>query len=153
MKHWCLGFIFNKNLDHVQLLRKGRTMHVGKWNGVGGSIEPNESPVDAMTRETREESHWYIDKDFWVPVGQLIFPVLPGEVHVFAAWISIITPTVHVDNIAILNEWEDDSPVGVPIDYISVLPLAPYVADLVGASLGRLKDPSTSLINIIDGMQ
>jgi len=30
--------------------------HFGKWNGLGGKIEPNESPEEAVKREVFEES-------------------------------------------------------------------------------------------------
>jgi 8-oxo-dGTP diphosphatase len=43
--------------DRVILIRKNRPdFQKGKWNGIGGKLEANESPLDAMVREFREET-------------------------------------------------------------------------------------------------
>lgn len=36
--------------------KKENDIHAGKWNGVGGKIEYNESPEDAIKRESLEET-------------------------------------------------------------------------------------------------
>lgn len=55
---YCLGFIFNKDLDRVLLIKKNRGPKdiVGKLNGIGGKIEVNEQAIDAMVRESKEET-------------------------------------------------------------------------------------------------
>lgn len=39
----------------ILLARKKRGFGLGKWNGIGGKIESNETPEEAMIRETEEE--------------------------------------------------------------------------------------------------
>lgn len=55
MKHYVLGFYLTP--DGAILIRKTiPAWQEGYWNGLGGSIEPGESAVDAMVREFAEES-------------------------------------------------------------------------------------------------
>ena len=36
--------------------KKEGDVHLGKWNGLGGKMDPGESPEDCVVREVREES-------------------------------------------------------------------------------------------------
>lgn len=64
MKQYVAGFMFDYNADQVVLVQKNRpTWQAGLWNGVGGSIEANETPEEAMRREFREETS--VDHDIW----------------------------------------------------------------------------------------
>jgi 8-oxo-dGTP diphosphatase len=36
--------------------KKAGDVHLGKWNGLGGKMDPGESPEDCVVREVREES-------------------------------------------------------------------------------------------------
>ena len=40
----------------IHRIKKQDDMHAGKWNGLGGKLEPGESPEDCVVREVREES-------------------------------------------------------------------------------------------------
>lgn len=52
---YVLGFLFDNNV--VVLIRKNRpAWQKGLLNGVGGHIEPGETPLQAMVREFREET-------------------------------------------------------------------------------------------------
>jgi len=56
MKKYVLGFCLTP--DGVVLIQKSKPdWQRGKWNGIGGSIEEGETPMDAMLREFREEAH------------------------------------------------------------------------------------------------
>lgn len=56
IKYVC-GFFFDRKLKTVILLWKEKpSWQKGKLNGIGGKIEENESPSDAMTREFFEET-------------------------------------------------------------------------------------------------
>jgi len=58
MKHYVMGFIFNKAKNRVLLVKKKRPeWQAGKWNGIGGKIDDtDESPLVAMNREALEET-------------------------------------------------------------------------------------------------
>lgn len=57
MLAWVLGFLFNEDRTKVILLKKTHPDYqAGKLNGVGGKVEPNETILDAMTREFLEET-------------------------------------------------------------------------------------------------
>ena len=61
MKEYVLGFLFSTT-ENVWLIRKNRNdWQKGLLNGIGGKIELNESSVDAMKREFREEAGLVID--------------------------------------------------------------------------------------------
>ena len=67
--------------------RKPNDIHEGKWNGLGGKVEPGESPLDCVIREVREESGLTIlDPTF---KGFIAFPLFDGRrdwhVHLFTA--------------------------------------------------------------------
>lgn len=69
IKMTVLCYIQNK--DKTLMLhrtKKQNDIHEGKWNGVGGKIEYNESPEEAVKREAMEET------------GLVIKPILKGIV-------------------------------------------------------------------------
>lgn len=54
---YVLGFAFSRDSKRVLLIAKKRPARmVGKWNGIGGHIEGQEFPVQAMVREFKEET-------------------------------------------------------------------------------------------------
>ena len=55
--HYVCGLLFTDSLESVVLIRKNRpAWQAGKLNGIGGKVEPGESPQQAMVREFREEA-------------------------------------------------------------------------------------------------
>jgi 8-oxo-dGTP diphosphatase len=58
MQTYACGFLFSHDRTRVLLIRKRRpAWQAGKLNGLGGKIEPGESPAEAMRREFREEAN------------------------------------------------------------------------------------------------
>jgi len=55
MKTKTLSLLFLKDGDRILLAMKKRGFGEGRWNGVGGKVEPGESVEQAMIRETQEE--------------------------------------------------------------------------------------------------
>jgi len=59
---YVVGFLFSKDLKSVLLIRKKKPdWQVGRLNGIGGKVEQNESPYDAIKREFKEETDLQID--------------------------------------------------------------------------------------------
>ncbi len=44
------------------MLHKAKGYQKGKWNGLGGKLEPGESPEECMRREVFEESGLHVEK-------------------------------------------------------------------------------------------
>jgi 8-oxo-dGTP diphosphatase len=40
----------------IHRVKRAEDIHVGKWNGLGGKLEPGESPEECVIREVQEES-------------------------------------------------------------------------------------------------
>jgi 8-oxo-dGTP diphosphatase len=54
---YVVGFVFNVDKSEVALILKNRpAWQAGRLNGIGGHIEEEELPLDAMHREFREET-------------------------------------------------------------------------------------------------
>jgi 8-oxo-dGTP pyrophosphatase MutT (NUDIX family) len=66
---YACGFLFSG--DTVLLIEKQRpAWQRGFWNGVGGHIEPGETPLEAMRRECREETG--VDVAEWEPFATIV---------------------------------------------------------------------------------
>ena len=79
---YTLGFATSPDGQHVMLIEKNRpSWQAGHLNGIGGHVEPGETPHQAMVRECREESG--LDIAQWKPIGKVEFE--GGTVHVFHA--------------------------------------------------------------------
>lgn len=80
MTKYVCGFLFDKALDLVVLIEKiNPSWQKGLWNGVGGKIEAGETPLQAMTREFKEEAGLEIND--WTQYCTLRGPEF--EVHFF----------------------------------------------------------------------
>ena len=72
MIRYVCGFLFSPNLRLVTLIEKQKPeWQTGKWNGVGGKIEPGEHEVDAMSREFHEETGVLFPIDSWKEIVTL----------------------------------------------------------------------------------
>lgn len=81
-KTYVLGFIFSRH-GHVLLMQKKRPdWQAGHYNGIGGKIEINESPSEAIIREAAEELKMAAAPS-WVVCGTIYSST--WKVWVFAA--------------------------------------------------------------------
>lgn len=72
MKHYVLGLVFSQYEGRIALLRKKRPdWQVGKLNGIGGHIEPGETPKEAMIREAEEEVGLKLGGGCWEEIATL----------------------------------------------------------------------------------
>lgn len=93
---YTVCFLFTDDGKRVLMQRKNRTQYAGRYNGVGGKIEPGETPLEGARREIREETGVDIKNPLWL--GTLILPKdcgLPGgednvecELHYFAGTVA-----------------------------------------------------------------
>ena len=103
----------------VHRVKKAQDMHHGKWNGLGGKLEPGESPEECARREIREESGLEVKELIWK--GVLTFPGFSNEedwyAFVFLANVEdgplIDSPEgdlkwVDPEDLLKLNLWEGD---------------------------------------------
>ncbi len=75
MKRYVVGFAFNPDMTEVVLIKKNKPeAQKGIWNGVGGKIEIDESELEAMVREFREETGVVTDPISWRQFVKLEFP-------------------------------------------------------------------------------
>lgn len=66
IQEYVLGFVFDKDLKRVLLIKKQKPdWQKGKLNGIGGKIELNETPFAAMAREMKEEADLDIPTEKW----------------------------------------------------------------------------------------
>ena len=72
--------------DQVLMLRRRRAPNQGLWNGVGGKIEPGETPRAACLREVREETGFQITRArFAAVVSWTSFEIPDGALCAFTA--------------------------------------------------------------------
>jgi 8-oxo-dGTP pyrophosphatase MutT (NUDIX family) len=68
---YCLGFAFDPTLRQVVLLQKAQPAFLrGHWTGVGGHVEPGETPLAALVREFAEEAGLVTAPEGWVHLGE-----------------------------------------------------------------------------------
>lgn len=107
-------------ITHVCLAMKKRGFGEGRWNGVGGKVDEDESILDATVREAEEEIGVTARNPKKVGMLQFTFlqnPEFDQNVHVFIAeeWEGEPTESeemkpewVPVDNVPYDTMWPDD---------------------------------------------
>lgn len=107
MKFYVLGFVFNSTKDEVLLIQKeSPAWQKGKWNGIGGKIEEDESPSQAMERECLEETGMgYLEFEH-----VLTFTCYPGgTVFVYRAFDYSLAINYEDNQLEHLDAWPVDS--------------------------------------------
>lgn len=91
MDRFVVGFAFNLIKSKILLVEKRRPeWQKGLLNGVGGKIERGESPLEAMNRETLEETGLVLP---WIYRGKMVGRNNDGnffECHIFYAYTNKI---------------------------------------------------------------
>lgn len=104
MKHYVLGLIVGSLKDRILLVEKLRPEWMkGRWNGIGGKVEGRETPLEAMHRESIEET----GRD-WDFKHTITFVCPGGTVFVFLA--------ISGNKRIIFQQIEDEKLMCVPLD-------------------------------------
>jgi 8-oxo-dGTP diphosphatase len=125
--------VFLTRGDDVLLLKGAphKRLWAGKYNGVGGHLEPGESPHSSALREVREETGLTVDMLELRAVIHVTLPQPPGVVlFVFVGEAPDGDPRAS----------EEGTPVWIASDALSGLPLVEDLPEL----LPRLLSPSPS---------
>ncbi len=56
-KNYVVIMLFNKNHDKVLLVKRNEKPYKNYWDGIGGKIEEDETPLEAAKRECMEEAN------------------------------------------------------------------------------------------------
>ena len=98
--------------DHKTLMihrvKKENDMHQGKWNGLGGKLEPGETPEECAIREIREESG--LNARHLVLKGLLTFPQFAKNEDWYAfVFVAYEFEGELIDSPEGLLQWIDDA--------------------------------------------
>src|SRR5687768_2947242 len=70
--------------------------HQGKWNGLGGKCEADESPLEAALRELKEESGLDLPASSFKPLGTIQFPNFkPQKSEDWVVFVFIVSLSEH----------------------------------------------------------
>lgn len=114
--------LFLRSGDQLLIAMKKRGFGAGKWNGVGGKLEPNETIEQALVRETVEEIG--VTPTAWNQVAELDFiqdaeTPEPWHMYVYAYLCDVwegepseseemMPKWFHVEDIPYNDMWDDD---------------------------------------------
>lgn len=95
MTEYVVGFVFNEDRNLVVLIEKRRPIwQKNSLNGVGGHIEIDELPIDAMIREFSQEADLNIPKDKWSLFATGVNESNSDKVYFFKAFVDL-TGKIH----------------------------------------------------------
>ena len=55
-KNYVVIMLFNRDYSKLLLIKRNKKPYKGCWNGIGGKIENDETPLEAAKRECMEET-------------------------------------------------------------------------------------------------
>ena len=92
----------------IHRVKKENDMHQGKWNGLGGKLDPGETPEECVIREVREESGFVITNP--ILKGFLTFPQFSKDEDWYAfVYVAREFSGEMIDSAEGLLEWIDDA--------------------------------------------
>jgi len=72
MINYVAGFMFSPDMENVVLIEKNKPeWQKGKYNAIGGKVEPGEQPINAMVREFQEETTCSTQESDWKPLCKI----------------------------------------------------------------------------------
>lgn len=137
MYKYTLGFI--KRKDEILMVNRYKKPWKGAWNGVGGKIEGNETPLECIIREVQEETGISINHQQIKDQGVLTwntFDAMGNGLHIFLITVAddYIYPTPRAVDEGILDwkkiDWICD------FDTIGMAHNIPYfLPDVLGSEM------------------
>ena len=105
-----MGFAVSFDGASVLLLEKGRPAALkGKWIGIGGHIEPGETPHEAIVRESKEEAD--IDVPNWESLG--VVERDNGTINMYAAFVDLASAKTTTDEQVKVFTWDEVAQLGL----------------------------------------
>ena len=124
---YTVGFVFSKNLKFVYLIRKNRpAWQQDLLNGIGGKVEADESFLECMIREAKEESGY---EGAWTLFAELLYPDDVVQYFYSVANYGVVPVTIGAENIVI-----------VCMENINLMHCVPNVRWLVPAAVVHMTD-------------
>jgi 8-oxo-dGTP diphosphatase len=125
--NYVLGFLFDSTLQNVALIEKKRPdWQAGRFNGIGGKVEPDETPEDAIEREFAEEAG--LEQIPWTK-----FAVMGGPgwvVHCYCAAVP------NVEHVRTMTDEEVSIQGAFDVPWLTTIPnlrwLVPLAQDVLG---------------------
>lgn len=121
---------FIKKGTKFLMLNRNKHPNMGLWNGVGGKIEPDETPVDSMLREVYEETGLRVSKFRYGGVVKWISEGETSGMHLYVAEMPRVYYSTPIQKDEGLLEWKeidwilDSKNKGVVENIHSYLPIA-----------------------------
>lgn len=121
---YSMALVFSEDRENVLLIEKNRPEFLrGKWTGVGGHVEPGETPLDAVAREVEEETGLAIGRERWREAG-VFTDGATFVIHLFAS-------TARLDEARTITE----EPVAShPVAALTALPTGPRLDEYLAAA-------------------
>lgn len=141
-KFYVNGFLFNNSGESVALIRKVHfppnvDWSKNPWNGIGGKIEQNETAIEAMVREFREETGVQTTLDDWKHFAEVDSP--DWTVFYFRAF-----NTDYLDQVTTMTDEEVDVWLARNLDNIPMVPhlsfLLPYAQYTFSAAPAKFQE-------------
>lgn len=122
--------LINQN-GSILILRRTKPLSNGRivWDIPGGRIKPEETTLEALTREVHEETGIVLSKPCELIDGQDIFPY--DDLHIVR-----LTYECHIDGRSIVLSDEHDAAMWIAADLLEKYEVDPYIR----SSMRRLYD-------------
>lgn len=132
-RNYVLGLAFSENGGELLVIKKAKPeWQTGKFNGIGGKVEPFEKFPDAMAREFHEETNLSTEPEAWNYLGVMRGTDYSG-VDTFAVYVF----TVFGDFIRFAESPEVEPVQVIPVAELDRYPHIPNLNWLVPMALNK----------------
>jgi len=140
---YVVGFAFDDDADFVCLIKKAKpAWQAGLMNGVGGKIEPGESPREAMIREFREETGLRCDNWNLFMELQAYNPGVSGSARVY-----FFEARMKIQELLGASTTTDEQVCVVSVPNIRYCECVPNLRWLVPMAVGMPRDRSSGRVS------